>query len=159
MACSALIIILIIVQSVSASASISHGLHDLTPAPYLHTKDQVVSRYQYLNQPSPIPYVHHKAPAPTLNHKGLTPAPYPQNNYQSPNPKYSQDWYKHVVAKDSQPYQNAAQPKAPEYTVYRNPYDVTGPREVNDAVRTQDEDVIVSLSFRTHISNYLPWNQ
>ena len=157
MAYSALILI-IIVQSVSASASVSHGLHDLTPAPYLHPK--VVSKYLHINQKLPVPY-HTKShtPAPTLNHRGLTPAPYPQNNYQSQNPKFSQDWYNHVVAKDGQPYQHTAQPMAPEYTVYRNPYDVTGPREVKDAVRTQDEDVIVSLSFRTNISNYLPWNQ
>ena len=31
-----------------------------------------------------------------------------------------------------------------DYTVYRNAYDVTGPRELRDALRTQDEDVIVS---------------
>ena len=143
MACSALIIN-IIVQSASANASISHSLHDLTPAPYLQPN------VLHINQQLPIPYFHNKAqsPVPNLYHRGLTPVPYPHNNYQTPNPKYSQDWYHHVVGKDRQPYQNTKQPMAPEYTVYRNPYDVTGPREGKDAVQTQDGDV--SLCFSLH---------
>ena len=104
-------LIIVIIQSVTSSGSLSHGLHDLTPAPYLHPK------------------------------------------HQTPNPKYNPKWYHHEKQEGMQAYQNMrhSRPLVSEYTVYRNPYDVTGPRELDDAVRTQDEDVIVSGSFESFL--------
>ena len=109
-------LIIVIIQSVTSSGSLSHGLHDLTPAPYLHPK------------------------------------------HQTPNPKYNPKWYHHEKQEGMQAYQNMrhSRPLVSEYTVYRNPYDVTGPRELDDAVRTQDEDVIVSVGGRLPENIFCP---
>ena len=103
-------------------ASVSHGLHELTPAPYLHpvhsldpvSPSFIKSPYLYFS-PTQKPH--------------LFPKSFNSPSFLQPRqPKLSSDWYK----------------RDRDYTVYRNAYDVTGPRELRDALRTQDEDVIVS---------------
>ena len=144
MAWAALIILLVL--STTTSASISHGLHDLTPAPYLHPKRPTSSRYQ-----TPAPYFHHRqqTPAPYHYPNSLTPEPYQLNSktYKTPNLNYVPEWYQaeQSVGRNTQEITEYSQPGVRDYTVYRNPYAVAGPRELKDAVRTQDRDIVVSI--------------
>ena len=45
---------------------------------------------------------------------------------------------------------------APQLKVYRNPYDKIGPREIKDAVRTQDGDSLVSRNY-VQLSKTCQW--
>ena len=136
-------LISLLVKSAATSASVSHGLHDLTPAPYLYPKHPTSSKYQ-----TPAPDFHNRqqSPAPYQYHNGLTSDPYQLDykTYKTPNLKSIPEWYQaeQSVGRNPQEYSHTG---VREYTVYRNPYAVTGPRELKDAVRTQDRDIIVSI--------------
>ena len=144
MAWAALISLLVL--STGTSASISHGLHDLTPAPYLHPKRPTSSRYQ-----TPASYFHNRQQTPAPHHylNGLKPEPYQLNTkpYKTPKLNYVPEWYqaKQSVGRNSDEIIEYFKPAVRDYTVYRNPYAVTGPRELKDAVRTQDRDIVVSI--------------
>ena len=196
---SSILISTTLLLSQDTRADITHSLHNLDPAPYLHyTPSSYNTPWQYSHNTN-TPYIHntptlylHTIPKPYLHntpgihlptapkpHLYNTPKPYLQNTPTSflhntlgnhITPQYHHATYHTYESTNPDLYPPHPEIRipphpmitsyttttAPQLKVYRNPYDKIGPREIKDAVRTQDGDSLVSRNY-VQLSKTCQW--